>query len=278
MSPHNRVLQGFGGRPAGTLWRNTILQQSIFHLDPRAFDSEIVSHGTEGKLRHGLICPCQRIESGYARINCPSCRGVGWIYPDEMVCETYMLASGRGGNTVPQAAGMTVDGQMMALALSSAVIGRGDLWRPCGEVHVVQQIIHRAQQQVDTNMVREVIRRQSHTDTVKIPKPRVEKLLYPEVQSIDWLYYENEDGVATPAREGVDYNLVGNEVRWLTGAGPLPGKGYSCRYRAPAAYLVENAVPRWREEGGQKMPWSVTLRRLDRVQDADLMQKQQELG
>lgn len=273
MSPHDWV-RGTPGRPAGMLFNNTILRQSIFHLNPAEFDAEIISHGTRGKLRHGVICPCQRIETGAPRINCPSCRGVGWLYPDGDgdTCETYMLSSGRTVNAKLRAAGMLKEGQEQSMALSKAQIMRGDLWQPCGEVQGVQQQIRHDLQQVDTNRLRDTIRRQSHTDTVKIPAVRVEKLLYPDVTSIEVVYYENAEGVATRAREGVDFQLVGREIQWTPGAGPPPGKGYTCRYWAPTSYLVEDMLPSWTEEGGQKIPWKVTLRRLDRIQEADIAQ------
>lgn len=271
MSPHG-MFRGALGRPAGTLFRNTILQQSIFHLDPREFDAEIISHGTRGKLRHGVICPCQRIETGVARANCPSCRGIGWLYPTEDACETYMLSTSRNSDAKLRMAGILKEGQEQSMALSQAQIMRGDLWQPCGEVHGVHQVIRHDQQQVNTNTLRDTIRRQSHTDTVKIPTTRVEKLLYPEVKAIEAVYYENAAGEATRATEGVDFVLVGREIRWMDGAGPPPGKAYSCRYWAPASYLVEDMLPNWTEEGGQKMPWKVTLRGLYRLQEADIGQ------
>jgi hypothetical protein len=255
------------------LFNNTILQQSIFHLNPREFDAQIISSGTRGTLRHGLICPCQRIETSAPRINCPSCRGVGWLYPEGEACETYMRAGSRQAHAKLRAAGILKEGQEQAMALSGAQVMRGDLWQPCGEVQGVQQVIRHDQQQVNTNLLRDTIRRQSHTDTVKIPGPRVEKLLYPDVTSVEWVYYENADGVATRAIEGVDFQLVGREIRWAEGAGPPPGKAYTCRYWAPTSYLVEDMLPAWTEEGGQKLPWRVTLRRLDRIQEADIAQR-----
>lgn len=262
------------GRPAGTLFSNTILRQSLLHFNPREFDAEIISHGTRGDLKHGQICPCLRIETNQARANCPSCRGVGWLYPDDMVCKTWMMTANRAGRSMPHSAGEVTTGQAEMMAMSGITIGRGDMWKPCGEVHVVHQAIRRAQQQVDTNALRARIQLQSHTDQVRIPVPRVERLLYPEVTRIDALYFENADGAAQRAREGSDYRLVGNEIRWLADAGPPPGKAYSCRYRAPAAYLIDEVTPAWGEEGGQKMPWLVKMSRLDRLQDADLQQKQ----
>jgi hypothetical protein len=73
---------------------------------------------------------------------------------------------------------------------------------------------------------------------------------------------------ATPT---LDFSLgPRNEWRWVEGRGPAPGKGWTVRYRAPAAYMVDGAAPFFRQENNEDVPYRVTASRLDRMDPDDL--------
>lgn len=257
------------GRPTGVLWRDTIIRQAPFHFDPVQFDAEITAHGQRGQIRHGQICPCRRVETESPRGNCPSCSGVGWIYPESMRCETWMLLSQRSARSAMVLGGEVTTGTITAVAHSSAKPARGDVWFPCGEVHVVHQGFRRAAQQIDQTDLRAALLGQRHTNQDTIQRPRVERVLYPNA-TIETCFYEGVDGVAVEARAGVDFAVSNQVVTWTPGAGPEPGKAYTMRYTAPAAYIIDSVAPAPRFEAGQAMPWRCELSRLDKVQAADL--------
>ena len=257
------------GRWAGNLWSNTILRQTAFHLDPREFDLAIVQHGKKGEYRRSLVCPCQRIETGWSRSTCTSCRGLGRMYPEDMRCQEWVMPSKPDGSGSFTPAGLVYDVGKAAMMRSTSNPAVGDMWLPCGEVHTVQQLVRFNVQQVPVNDLRRRITTQSHTDVPRIPTPATGRLLYPEVRQIDACAYDVGDEVRM-ARQGVDFRLDGATIEWIGAAGPPPGGAATVRYQAPAAYLVGLTVAAWGTEGGQRMPWRVRLDRLDTLADADL--------
>lgn len=256
------------GRPAGVIFRDSVLRAMPFHFDPMAFDAEITAHGTNGQIHHGQVCPCARVETQAPRAGCPSCKGLGWLYPEGMRCQTWMMLAGRDGRRTSTAAGAIGDGQVIATAHSGAKPGRGDIWYPCGETHVVHQLLRRSSQQVDQADLRAALLSQRRTNNEPAQTPRLERVLYPNA-AIESCWYERDEGGAAEAVLGTDFVVNDQMVTW-TGRQPSPGTAYTLRYTAPAAYMIADVRPQARMEAGQNMPWRVTLERLDKMQANDL--------
>lgn len=245
-----------------------MLGQMPFHFDPLAFDREIVAHGTYGQIHHAQVCPCARVETSAPRAGCPSCKGIGWLYPETMRCQTWMMLAGRDGRRTSTAAGAIGDGRVIATAHSSAKPGRGDVWYPCGEEHVVHQQLRRASQQVNQADLRAALLGQRRTNNDTVQAPRIERVLYPNAR-VESCFYELDEGGATEAVLDVDFRIVDQAITWI-GRQPSPGVGYTLRYTAPAAYMIADVRPQARMEAGQNMPWRVELERLDKMQANDL--------
>lgn len=258
------------GRWGGNLWSNTILRQTAFHLDPREFDLAIVQHGQKGEYRRSLVCPCQRVETGWSRSTCTSCRGLGRMYPEGQRCIEYMLPAKPDGSGSFTSASLIYDITEAGMMRSTANPAIGDMWLPCGEVHTVQQLVRFNVQPVPVNDLRRRIVTQSHSDVPRIPSPASGRLLYPSVTLIDACAYQDADGKVRMAEQDVEFRLNGVSIEWIGAAGPPPGGAATVRYQAPATYLIGMATPKWGTEGGQRMPWEVRFDRLDRRADADL--------
>lgn len=262
------------GRPSGVLWRNTLLAQAAFHFDPRELDNLIRATGSRGELRKGVLCPCARPETHSARGSCPSCKGVGWLYPDGLRCAGYMTMQDRTISIETSSAGVLTDGEVVATSLSIMSPERGDMWVPCGEVHTIHQTLWRKQQQVDGNDLRARLRDQDRSNNGVVSKPRLERILY--ANSTNHIcHYEIDDPATNDKRVveavvGRDFFVIGQDVRWVQGVGPAAGRAYTLRYEAPAMYVVARKVPRFRSEGGQNLPQRCVMSQLDKLQDRDL--------
>ncbi len=263
-----------GGRPTGVAWRDTAIAAVPFHFDPVALDNLVIANGTRGELRRGVLCPCARSETHMARGSCPSCKGVGWLYPERLRCPSYMAMQNREIGITTSTAGILTDGEMLATSVSTVAPERGDMWVPCGEAHTVHQTLWRKQQQVDVNDLRARLREQDRSLNGTVPKPRLERLLYANSTG-HICHYEVEDDATNDKRvveaiAGRDFVVVGQDVRWAQDVGPAPGRAYTMRYDAPAMYIVARKVPRFRSEGGQPLPQRCVLAQLDKLQDRDL--------
>lgn len=262
------------GRPAGSLLNNTILASVPFHFGVGELDNHVRTHGTRGELRRGVLCPCQRPETHMPRGSCPSCKGVGWLYPVNMRCESYMAMQDRETAVRHTSAGVLTDGEVLATVLSTTPPERGDMWLPCGERHTIHQTLWRRQTQVSQSDMRAKLLGQDRTNSDTVMRPRLERLLY--ANSANHIcHYEVDDPTTNDRRvvEAVverDFRVIGQDVRWVDGVGPEPGRAYTIRYDAPAAYIVTKKIPRYREEGGQPLPQRCALAQLDRMQDRDI--------
>lgn len=262
------------GRPAGNLLVNTILAATPFHFGVAELDNLVRAHGVRGELRHGVICPCTRPETHSPRGSCPSCKGIGWLYPQRLRCQTYMTMQDRETAIKHTDAGVLTDGDVLATALSSTVPERGDMWLPCGERHTIHQILWRRQQQVSQTDLRARLREQDRTANPVPLKPRLERLLYADSTN-HICHYEIDEPTTNDKRvveavAGRDFVVIGQDVRWVEGVGPEPGRAYTMRYDAPAAYIVSRKVSRYREEAGQPLPQRCVLAQLDKMQDRDI--------
>lgn len=240
------------------------------HLDPLEVDALIAVHGNECEYRRGQLCPCFRVETGQAAIGCPACRGLGWTYPESMRCRTAFLDHSKTAKGTMEGAGNMVQGEAQVTFRIGVVPGRGDLVLPDCEEHIVHEQFTRAVQQISQRDMRS--RLPPGGLTRPLP-PRSERLLYPdpfEVEAVSYLRGE-EAVIATP---DVDYRVAplegGTTIAWIGSRGPAPGEGYTVRYIAQAAYMVQSSPPNFRHEGAVAMPYRATLERLDKLQERDL--------
>lgn len=244
---------------------------AALHIDPIELSDLIEMHGMGAELRRAISNPNQRIETHSARINGYG-RGLPWVYPLDRREPVIVVLQNRGPKAQLVMAGDIVTGQAWALFPLGIQPGDGDLLLPEGEVHVINETIHRAEQQIDNSK----LRGRAYDDRIKPPPkmtPKAEKLLYPDPCCIEgiWWVNDDDDGLCK-GTEGLDYQIVGgNEIRWREGRGPQAGKSYSIRYTAPAAYVCTSGAPIFRSEGGQAaMPYRCQVQRLDRWGEPDV--------
>ena len=99
--------------------------------------------------------------------------------------------------------------------------------------------------------------------------PTTERLLYPDVIKVETLYWLDEHGQLKLGQAGRDYTRSGQVITFRPDHGPAPGRAFSVRYQAPAAYVVSPGEPVFRT-GEVGFPYRCDAQRLDRWGSPDL--------
>lgn len=253
----------------GLLPDASVFNFESLHLNPVEYDSAILVHGSSGEYRKGMLCPCARIETGQGALGCKACRGLGRIHPVELREPMIFLDSSRSAQAKYTGAGLLVEGQLQVSFPLGVIPARGDLLLPDNEVAVIHETLFRAVQQYDGRKLRAELDQPGQR-----PNPtrvRRAQLLYDnlEPEAIQEVSYIAPNGLAVLARRS-DWKLSGARLEWLGKASPGAGEGFSVRYCAPAAYMVEAMWPVFRREADAVMPWRANLTRIDKLQENDL--------
>lgn len=241
--------------------------------EPTRLNRLIEERGLLVEWRRGVPCPCARPDTRAPREGCPHCKGLGRYYPADQRARSTVLMTSRRPDGKPWAVGDLVTGAVSFTfpepGDGSGTIPRdGDLIFPIREDgsaferHDVAQLMVRAQNQVERANLDDWVT----IGNPAIPKqtPQPEMLRYQSGIELEWLGWEIREGAVTriaEGREGVDFDLVGNEIRWKDGRGPEAGYSYSVRYTAPAAYMVLSST--FRGIGSTVLPRSAMGIRLD---------------
>lgn len=246
----------------------------LLHVDLAELQDVISQHGIGAELRRSLICPCLRRENRQPQIDCPSCNGLGRIYPESAREPVEVVLTARNPRKEDQTAGVMFPGDAQCTFALGILPGRGDMLLPDGDVHVVDQVLY-PNVVTDNSAVTaraaaaglgDVTAIATATPELRLLYPGLNALGRPElcIEQLGWW-----DGTETRlAVEGVDYELVqGNLVRWLGSTTPT---AISVRYTAPSAYIVEYDPAKFRAEAGIGYPFKCTVHRLDKWAQRDL--------
>lgn len=236
-------------------------------FDPEEFEGLLHARGVGCLLRKAIRCPCQRIETRQARVGCPSCAGTGFAYPVELEEPIVALVLGRSPRRSQLPVGQEVVGTCTITFPMGVIPSQGDMVLPDGEEHAVQQVLRRSVAQVDPQVVRDRATAPDHRAPVLAPT--TERLLYPDVTRIEHLYWMDDDQRLHAGEEGRDFTRRANLIEFRPGRGPSPGKAFTVRYRAPAAYVVSPGEPVSRTGEGN-FPYRCDGQRLDRWGTSDL--------
>lgn len=243
-----------------------------FHVNIAELDDLIETHGVGAELRRAVECPCVRLESLAARLGCPHCHGLQWVYPEDMREYIVVLLTSRRPTERVTQAGRTVTGQLQALFPSGILPARGDQIFPAGERHVVQQFVHRQVSQVSGRKLRDEAT--VWDQVAPAQRPSYGRLLYEDatIESVHWIvpYVGAADERLVSGRLGHEFHMQGREVIWHGEHGPRPGDAFSVRYQAPAAYMLYTGVPVYRAEAGAPYPYRADVDRLDKYAEEDL--------
>lgn len=247
----------------------------LLHVDLAELRDVIRQHGIGAELRRSLVCPCLRRESRQPQIDCPSCYGLGRLYPSSMRESVEVLLTARNPRREDMPAGVVFPGDAQCTFDLGTLPGRGDMLLPDGDVHVVDQVLYPAGVITGTAAVSARATAAGLGDVTPVaPSAPSLRLLYPGlnalgepdlcIEALGWW-----DGTETRlGEEGVDFEVFGgNQILWLGGTVPT---AISVRYVAPSAYIVEYDPAKFRTEAGLGYPFKCTVHRLDKWAQRDL--------
>jgi len=255
------------------------------HVDADELDDLVHDHGQGAEWRPAVRCPCARLETRLASSACKACRGLGYYYPANKREPIIVLLSSRQPKREDLAAGRVVRGDVQATFPVGIRPAPGDMVLPDEETHTVSEVIYRRHQQIrpagfDDRRVLPAATLPAVTSRKDVPElqpvqaePDGDRLIYGDGVVIESIWYfprGRNHSEPVEARAGSDYDLVGNEIRWRPGQGPEPGEGYTVRYQAPAAYIVEYDPALYRQEAGTRYPFRCAMHRLDKWGERDL--------
>ncbi len=239
------------------------LDLGVLHMTARELSDLIEVSGTGAELRQAMLCPCGRIETRQPRVNCPSCKGIGFTYPDHLRSPVVVLLLSRTVRQRMEAAGLHASGTSKASFPLGIIPANGDMLLPGDEVFVVQEQVHRAVAQVDQSELRSLA--SAPIDPKPLSLTGGDDLLYPDVTVIEAMsYVDPVTRKQTFAKEGVDFTRVLNHITWAPNRGPAVGGAYAVRYRAPAIYVCGDDGAPMRGESTTTYPYACTVQRLDR--------------
>lgn len=240
------------------------------HISPEEFTELLLQHGSSAELRRAIQCPCVRIETRSASIDCRSCHGVGWFYPEKLRDDILVLDTSRSATLKWAAAGMMAQGTVNLTFPCDYIPGVGDLVLPSNEFHVVTEaLVQEGTRRVDDALLRP--ERGAPGQRKQRQVSRKERLIYTGEVCIEAVYFFDKNREVQEAFPSLDFTLgPSNEWRWNEGKGPPPGHAWTVRYRAPACYMVDGSAPLFRRENDEAVPYRVTASRLDRIDPEDL--------
>lgn len=256
-------------------------------VNPERYNRLIERRGVYGELRRSIICPCVRVETGAPRTECPSCNGLGRFYPhtDDARLSVCALLTNRKPSGSDREPGHMVDVEARISFPVPLIPGRGDMFIPTpddqgngsGEVHIVDETFYSGARVDGAAAVAEIAARDGLTDLTPVAtQTRTYTLRYPadvpgcalSIERLAW--WSGTEAVI--GKDGIDYVLDGNTIRFFVGRGPSAGGDtVSVRYRAPAAYVVEHNPAFFRASAGRTLPFSAGVKRLDKVGVRDLL-------
>lgn len=236
-------------------------------LDAGEFADLIESRGVGCMLRRAVRCPCQRIETRQPRMGCPTCKGLGYAYPEELTTPTVAIVQSRSARRQNMGSGQQVTGTCSVTFLPGIIPAQGDQIIPDGDEHAVQQVLRRSVAQVVPEVVRGRATAPEHL--APVIRATTEALLYPDVTRVEALHWLDGEGRLRMGIEGRDYRRVDNVIEFLGDSGPAPGTAYTIRYRAPAVYVLSPAEPVART-AELDFPYKCEAQRLDRWGEGDL--------
>lgn len=249
---------------------------------PAEVDAMIERDGTCGQYRRARACPCVAPDTNAPRADCPTCKGVGWLYPESLRLPAKALAGSRETNFRMMQAGQLLTGDLVAtFPTSLGLPSMMDLWLPNGEQHRVRERRRRAfrehRPEVQTNIQRDL----GYGTPAALPsiaprEPLSERLRYPEVLAVESVSWFIDPDAAPENRQlvegipGVDFVLLEGSIKFQPARGPADGTTYVVQYLAPACYVISATLPVFRHLTGAQQPYRTAMNRLDRLGSPDL--------
>jgi hypothetical protein len=224
-------------------------------LDAKRVEDLLTRRGRKVRWREALVCSCWNLDSGQPAYNCQACKGTGYIYKDpiEAIAGITSVAFNKDFNeyaglfeagdavmSVPARVKMLVNGRYVYTPMALFDVGTNDLITLTDDDWKFTEILVRNQ---------------------PIGKRPPDTLLNSDITRVREVFKADPiTGAITTYAEGVDFQLNGNRVEWLSANAPTDGENYSVTYFYRPTFAVLIQLPKPRHQDGEDLPKYVVLR------------------
>lgn len=205
-------------------------------LDPVDFDSQLEKDGVDTLIRRGIACSCYDDETRQPAPTCPACDGWGMLYDPDDEVTTKVLWTSHRSEVSYQTGGTIKHGSTRVTWASTIPLGHGAMFvSPLEETVTDNELLKRGETDPEGNTL--------------------ERLRYRNVVAVEVVRTAAQKYV-----EGVDFNMVGQEIQWIT-PGPAAGTLYAVRYRHKTHFVIDQDDPQMREDVGKRLAYTCNVRR-----------------
>ena len=129
---------GGGGR------RFSASNQQFPQVDHQSIVDMVNQNSVGIRYWKAIQCPCFTEQTGQPKVNCPSCRGLGWAYSEQEKEAIYARAMvhSRRSSRINEQGGWLTQGYSSMTFLPGVIPGDGDLIQVCKDQEVVNEENH----------------------------------------------------------------------------------------------------------------------------------------
>ena len=225
-------------------------------LHANKFEELIFRRGRDVFWQQAVVCSCWNLQTGQPLYTCNACGGTGYTYQPPLIGRALVTSISQSkqfnefaGTFEAGDAVMTVPARKVRL-VNKRISSLRDI-EPLFQVSVYDLITLTD----DVRKFSEVL-----IKNTSIPNRAADTLL--NINPLKVHYVQSADtvtGIITPYEEGIDFQMVGNKVEWLTDK-LADGQSYGIMYDHRPVYTVLTELPQQRHQDGQDLPKRVVLR------------------
>lgn len=224
------------------------------------FETMIYRRGRRVKWREATICSCWNHETGQPLYNCKACGGFGYIY-GEPVFSVALVTNLTVEKDFYQSVGnfeygdatLTIPKRIPKINPKTGILSLVDFDdNPMYDIGLFDLV---ALTDDEIKYAEVLTRNQSINGRPPDTLTQDEITRIKTVQKIDPV-----TGNITIYEQGVDFQLNGNTIEWISANQPADGENYSVVYFHHPTYFVFTELPKPRYQDNQFMPRSVVIR------------------
>lgn len=225
-----------------------------------SFENMIYRRGRWVKWREATLCSCWNLESGQPLYSCQACNGAGYIYGEPIIAlalVTNIIVDKEFDQPIGSLeygdATLTIPKRIPKVNPKTGILSQVDFdENPLYDVGLFDYIALTD----DEIKYAEVLTRNRPANG----RPP-DTLSQDEITRIKTVQKTDPaTGQITIYQPGIDYQLNGNTIEWISSNQPADGENYSVVYFHHPSYFVFLELPKPRYQDKQFMPRSVVIR------------------
>lgn len=225
-----------------------------------SFEDMLFRRGRKVQWQEATICSCWNLETGQPLYNCQACYGLGYIYGTP-ISATALVTSITVEKAFDQSIGsfeygdatLTVPKRFPKKNPNTGLYSKRDfIDNPMYDLGLFDLITLTD----DEIKFSEVLTRNRSINGR--PPDTLSQSAVTRIKTVQKV--NTTTGQITVYQPGIDYQLSGNTIQWLSANKPADGENYGVAYFHHPSYYVFTELPKPRYQDNQYMPRSVVIR------------------